>query len=691
MINKQKLDLVLAAYRRDFHRPNPESKNKTHWEDEQYKWIAVKHFQDHWDIEAGDFAAMFKEATRKHENLLTAQAYFPRSMILEFAASDPEAVRQMFRDLYDENKSVVDRVNKFINEAERLRSTYGADKWKSHYQNVNSVSTYLWSKYPDKYYIYKYSECKEVAATLESDFKVKKGAKADALIDFIGFYDEIANYLMNDDETRSMVEAALTPECYRDPKLRTLTIDVGYYISRSYEEKKKEPDKGGHEKKYWIYSPGENAGEWKRFFDSGIMAIGWSDIGDLSKFRSKDEMKDKMKEVYGDDVPYTMAAHATWQFANDMNPGDVVFVKKGRTKIIGRGVVTGEYYYDESIEDGYKNIRTVNWTDSGDYPYPGTASMKTLTDISSDKEYIEKLNSLFENSGSLGNNTSVLEPYSKENFLSEVFMTEEKYEDLISILNRKKNVILKGAPGVGKTFAAKRLAYSIMEVKDDSRVEFIQFHQNYSYEDFIMGYKPNGDGFELKEGIFYRFCEKAASQPDKDFFFIIDEINRGNLSKIFGELLMLIESDYRDESAVLAYTGLPFTIPKNLYIIGMMNTADRSLALIDYALRRRFSFFDMEPGFESEGFKAYEKSLGNSKFDALIEGIKELNAEIEKDDSLGKGFLIGHSYFCNCSECTDQWMKQIVEFDIIPTLEEYWFDNKKKFEEQAEKLRKIVK
>ncbi|MBS6385653.1 MAG: AAA family ATPase [Atopobium sp.] len=217
-----------------------------------------------------------------------------------------------------------------------------------------------------------------------------------------------------------------------------------------------------------------------------------------------------------------------------------------------------------------------------------------------------------------GDKLFCIPPYNKGKFLEEVFMPEEKYDKIAAVLLNKKNIILQGAPGVGKTFSAKRLAYSLIGAVNEDAIEFVQFHQNYSYEDFMMGYKPSGASFELKKGVFYRFCKQAEADPESKYFFIIDEINRGNLSKIFGELLMLIENDYRGTPATLAYNDEKFSVPENLYIIGMMNTADRSLAMIDYALRRRFSFFEMEPGFETEGFIQHQQALNNETFNDLL-------------------------------------------------------------------------
>lgn len=449
-------------------------------------------------------------------------------------------------------------------------------------------------------------------------------------------------------------------------------------------------------KRFWIYSPGHNAEKWDELSKSGIMAIGWGEIGDLSIFTSKAEMKDYMKETFGNGVSYKNAAHATWQFAFEMKPGDIIFAKKGRDTVIGRGIVESEYLYDESVDDEYKNIRKVKWTDIGIWQHPGRAAMKTLTDITPYTEYVDKLNALFDNDDEdedLQTEETPLNLYDKKDFLKDVYISEERYDTLVGLLRKKKNVILQGAPGVGKTYAAKRLAYSIMGVKDPERVQLVQFHQSYTYEDFIEGFRPSSTGasFEIKKGTFYNFCKKAHDDNENDYFFIIDEINRGNLSKIFGELFMLIEADKRDNDIQLLYSSDKFSVPNNLFIIGMMNTADRSLAMIDYALRRRFAFFEIKPAFDSDGFRKYQQCLGDKKFDALINCIISLNQTITDDDTLGEGFCIGHSYFCNLEEIDDKALSDIVEYEIIPMLKEYWFDEPAKVRDWSDRLRSAVK
>lgn len=426
---------------------------------------------------------------------------------------------------------------------------------------------------------------------------------------------------------------------------------------------------------YWIYSPGDNASMWDEFYKDGIMAIRWGYIGDLRQYASKAEMKEKMKEVNDPDKTYRNAAHATWQFANDIQIGDVVFVKKGMHELIGRGVVTSDYFYDESRK-GFENVRKVNWTNNGHWDHPGQAVMKTLTNISNYTDYVEELNALFGDSAEIDPDDRVVayDTYDEEMFFEQVYMEEEKYRQLVALIKAKKNVILQGPPGVGKTYSATRLCYSLVGALDPNRVMMIQFHQSYSYEDFIVGYRPTEKGYELKYGAFYEFCKNAEEDSDNDYYFLIDEINRGNLSKIFGELFMLIESDKRGVKLQLLYGNERFSVPENVYIIGMMNTADRSLALLDYALRRRFAFFDLKPSFDTEGFRGYQDGLKSDKFDRLIEAVKRLNHDISDDSSLGEGFEIGHSFFCGITEVTDDILERIVEFELIPLLKEYWFD-----------------
>ena len=787
MFEQFRLTEVLVQYKQNFV--------SKLWGEEKYKWEAVKWFQDNWDVNAPDFAEMLNRSLDKTYNLLASANNFPKGMIVGFAKSAPEEVRAMFLSLYDESKDVYERINAFKMQSTVLLEKYGNGA-AQHYQYENAISTYLWLRFPDKYYIYKFGEVKTVASELESDYRFKKGAYADNIRNFLKLYDEISVALKEDTELVNLFQSQLTDTCYPDPELKTLTIDVGFYISRYYSQK--EASAAATTEWYGSdYDPGLSVDDWlkllkdeavfttgaleimkrikdyggmasctqlavkygetKNFYNSGSVALArrvcdstgitpnakedgstqWWTILYTGRDAGKDEdgsfiwkLRDELSaaldkvdlssiELYVAAAPgeqdhgywWLNANPKIWSFSDiavgevqaytlynengnkrrifqnflDAKAGDMIIGYESNPvkQIVAIGRVSaeqdGEKLFFEKVEGltspiDYATLRGCPELERMEYFQNPQGSLFKLT-----RGEFDFIFDLIREENPAAQEASI-DAYTKSDFLDEVYMTEKRYENLVVVLRNKKNIILQGAPGVGKTFAAKRLAWSMMGEKDDSRIEFVQFHQNYSYEDFMMGYKPVEDGFELKYGIFYRFCQRAANQPDKEFFFIIDEINRGNMSKIFGELLMLIEKDYRGTKATLAYNGLSFSVPKNLYIIGMMNTADRSLAMIDYALRRRFSFFEVEPGFDSEGFIHYQNGLNNETLNELINKVKDLNREISLDKSLGKGFCIGHSYFCGRDVCTEEWLHSIVDYDILPMLSEYWFDDANKLQ-----------
>ncbi len=287
--------------------------------------------------------------------------------------------------------------------------------------------------------------------------------------------------------------------------------------------------------------------------------------------------------------------------------------------------------------------------------------------------------------------------YTLEEALQELFIEEDPLKAILGQLKYKKNMVLQGPPGVGKTFMAKRLAYLLMGQKDQNRFETVQFHQSYSYEDFIQGFRPNEEGkFDLCNGVFYDFCRAAQGDPGRPYVFMIDEINRGNLSRIFGELMLLLESDKRGKEFAVPLTysrdrAERFHVPENLYVIGSMNTADRSLAMVDYALRRRFAFVDLKPAFSSAKFAAHleQCAISAGLVKRIVDRVSELNKEIADDKKdLGRGYQIGHSYFCPRDGITpnDGWYRTVVETEIAPLLREYWFENEEKVEGLVNKL-----
>ncbi len=660
MIDTERLTELVALYKENL---------PLNWSEEKYKWEAVECFQKNWNPEAEDFRAMFEKATEEAANLLTSSYYYPRKMILKYSEKEPETVRGMFAELFKEEQTLAERIDHFKRQAAALRDRYNEPNEKQHYQNTNAISTYLWLHDPEKYYIYKYSVCTAVARELKSDYVPKGNGTTEEMIRGQALYDGIKAEVQKDEKLLSMLKSLLEEERaeIKDDKtlqLNTLVIDIAFFIYYYYPKLNKGPA-------IWKISHGPDCinDDISEKLDKNHWVI----------VNKNTNGKGGSKITQGED------------FICNMKKGDYFYLCRGNSiQLFGQvtsvdavscPLTEEKYYYREYTEiaaskdnSPYKDMQKW-WTpnDNSTCIKVKENEKKLFEELILKKYFDLTLQELDEIKGQ-----PFFSNYGKDEFLREVFMTSDQYDSLAGLLKHKQNVILQGAPGVGKTYCAKRLAYSLMGEKDESRIQFIQFHQNYSYEDFIMGYKPAGDGFELKTGIFYDFCQKAAKDPERDYFFIIDEINRGNLSKIFGELLMLIEKDYRGETATLAYTGEKFSVPENLYIIGMMNTADRSLALLDYALRRRFSFFEMNPGFDTAGFKKMQEGYANATCDALIKKITELNEDICKDDALGAGFQIGHSYFCGVETCTEEWLKAIVYYDIFPTLQEYWFDDKEK-------------
>lgn len=665
MLNRDALEGIIARYKEDF--------TATTWPEEKYKWRAVQHFQDNWDIDADDFPGMLRRALAGTGNLLASQSNYPRKMIVEFAQIDPEAVRGMFRNLFDEGIDLQHRIDVFKESAGRLLQQHGAP---SDYQNENAISTYLWLRYPDTHYVYKWSVVREVARQLGSDFRFKQGHGPQNVLDQSVLYGEIHDIVGADEELAQMLHSVLTEDCYPDPNLTTLTGDLGFYIAGNPDVVQERPSD-----EWWPpldeYDPGLDTEGWK-----GLLA-------DPDVFTSQALEIMKRMVDHGGAATCTQLSRTYGELKNFYNSGSQALARRVVSHT-GCPVMRGEDRETRWWPVLYQGQRAPSDA-VGSYTWrlrDELAAALAETDLGPVQLYAA--------SGPVpgedpGDSQASVEPYGQEDFLRDVYMDVGTYTQLVGVLRRKKNVILQGAPGVGKTWAATRLAWSMMGEKDSDRVEFVQFHQSYSYEDFVQGYKPSGDGFALQEGIFQRFCRRAAERPGEEFFFIIDEINRGNLSKIFGELLMLIERDYRGTELTLAYGGVRFSVPRNVSIIGMMNTADRSLALVDYALRRRFSFIEMPPGFDSAGFSEYQHTLHSPALDRLVSSLKELNRVIAEDPSLGKGFCIGHSYLCGQDEVTGQWLRAVVDFDVVPMLEEYWFDDQTKVDTWRSRLRDAIR
>lgn len=555
--------------------------------------------------------------------------------------------------------------------------------------------------------------------------------------------------------------------------------------------------------KYWLYSAGEKSYKWDEFYKDGIMAIGWDYLGDLTKYSSQEEIANKItKEENKTQYPMN-DSKANWEFAKDMQVGDIVYVKKGlQDALIGRGIVKSDYIYDANRNE-YKSIRKVEWTHNGIYDVDFKVldikqwNQKTLTEISQSKykDFCLKIEDVFmkkqpeENSNSLQVNIPLNQilygppgtgkTYSVRQYITDIVgqnpglktdNEEQKINNAVKDLtwysaialsmykngkNNKYKVPNLQHQKIIKAFAATKESKKIkatlwfqmqshtsessenvnnstkhppylfdktensewyltetgikfveenlseqlefLNAKNSSRkiedfYKFITFHQSYSYEEFVEGIKPsiNNDednatiSYEYNRGIFKEICQQANSDPENNYLLIIDEINRGNISKIFGELITLIESDKRvipngerifentktqnEELVVtLPYTKSKFGVPSNLYILGTMNTSDRSIASIDIALRRSFKFKEMMPN----SSLVADFGIGFNKiFDDLNNKIKLL---LDRDHQIGHSYFINTKYNNNNENNNVKTLKDIWFSEILPLLNEYFY------------------
>lgn len=451
----------------------------------------------------------------------------------------------------------------------------------------------------------------------------------------------------------------------------------------------------------WVIATGEGGRMWPEFLREGYVGVD-TELGDLTEIETREAVHAATSALPGSAADPRNDSLAYWQFAHEMRSGDYVIAKRGTTEVLGEGRIESDYEYRPDVAE-YQHRRRVKWGATGQWDLGKQGVVqKTLTDFSEKRDWLHRVWTMMHTAELVRQRSRVAEnsdhTYTLNDALEGLFLSQDRFRSILDALARKKSIIIEGPPGVGKTFIAKRLAYALIGHRDANRVEMVQFHQSYAYEDFMQGWRPDGRGaFKLQHGAFYRFCKRAERDPQSPHVFIIDEINRGNLSKVFGELLLLIEADKRgpEHAIQLTYSTTDeerFSVPENVHIIGLMNTADRSLAMVDYALRRRFSFVRLEPAFDTEHFSEHllDAEVSESLVTLIVERLTALNDTIREDrTNLGPGFVIGHSFFVppkGAERLDNAWYESVVRSEIEPLLAEYWFDQPDRVREQVDRL-----
>ena len=581
------------------------------WEDENFKWKAIKCFQDNWDINAKDFLKMLDNSFAQTYNLLSSNQYFPLKMIKLYANYDCQKVRAMFLDLYNEDKDIIERISNFKKSSEDLCNMYTPGY--QHYQKENAITVYLWLKNPDKYYIFKFGEIKSVAEKLHSEYDFRKGAYENNIRNHIKLYDLICNILQDDFELKKIFYSHLDETCYQDPYMKTLTIDFGYYVANidskiaieNIEVNNKLQSKNYPQLKNQILYGPPGTG---KTYNTVIKAIEITNPELIQK--DKDGNVENYEVLKG-------------KFDELRQKGQIEFVTFHQS-----------YSYEEFVEGIKPDLESNDLKyklDSGVFKRICQNAAKTMTD-NFDEVYEKFINDLAD--------------YNEDNLFQ---LKTGKGKTFGITVNSNKNLSIY----MGKNLTK----WGTLTKENLKNLSDWQYYANPIYT-----YLKNNYNLVVTE-------TENSIQP---YILIIDEINRGNISKIFGELITLIEEDKRGTLSVkLPYSQEDFTVPQNLYIIGTMNTSDRSIASIDIALRRRFKFVEMMP--------RPEKLVDKNNQPLMVEDInlqnllKTINERISY--ILDRDHQIGHSYFMNWKNYDMTTLKNVWFDEIIPLLNEYFYSD----------------
>ena len=516
MINDVILHKVISNYKLDI---------KSHWKLERYKWVAVKYFQDHWDIEAENFAEMFKESISKTYNLLNSSRNFPGAQIYDLAKENQEKVRDMFRSLYDESVDVYTRIEEFKESGKEIFDYHNEVSdvfWKTYFQNDNAVTTYLWLRYPDKYYIYKYSEYTAAEKILCDSHTVKKGS---GLKPGFALYDELRDNLRNDQELIEIWQELIDDECYSDPEFITGTVDLGFYISRYCKPTEEQSAR------YWV-------------FNHKFEGASSEDILDLRRQAIANNYA-FMQYEYG--FQHTPSVTINWNIAIQVKEGDFIFFKSDKVYAVGQAIKPRKH---STIE--LSAFKIIEKKEHGKFVSGKCKELITFTDadvfyedLQDGQEHswgqrIDVDSWRYHSSNGISVDTENYIGGTVYDTIREISEAEGiriinelkqqlgmKYE-ILNQLEQCRNLILTGAPGTGKTYLAKQIARLMLFGKSDenelnnaekeiykNNVEFVQFHPSYDYSDFVEGLRPITShegrtlGFERRDGVFKAFCKRA--------------------------------------------------------------------------------------------------------------------------------------------------------------------------------------